>query len=325
VDARALSACAAPPHITIVMLTHNRRDTVCASVERLRRSDPDVPIVVVDNGSSDGTTHALCTRFPEIIVVRLRTNVGAAARNAGLRITESPYVALSDDDTWWAPGALASAAAVLDGWPDVAIVTGRVVVGDRARPDSACIAMARSPLWTPPGAPGRCVLGFLAGASVVRREACLAAGGFEPRFFLGGEEQLLALDLVTAGWWILYAPHVVVHHHPSPLRDAASRRRLLLRNALWSAWLRRRAGSAVARTVDLLRGSPRDASTALALAEAVAGVPWVLWHRRVLPATIDEALRRVEGAEARRQPRRVATPTKHIPQVRRSSWARRPT
>ena len=67
------------------------------------------------------------------------------------------------------------------------------------------------------------VLGFLAGASVVRRHAVLDVGGFEPRFFLGGEEQLLAIDLRAAGWCLAYVDDVVVHHHPSPRRDIGRR------------------------------------------------------------------------------------------------------
>src|SRR5271165_5075939 len=90
------------------------------------------------------------------------------------------------------------------------------------------------PLLDEPDLPGYPLLGFLAGASVIRRSAFLEVGGFESRFFIGGEEELLALDLATRGWSLRYVPELVVHHHPSPNRDAASRRWHLLRNALWS-------------------------------------------------------------------------------------------
>jgi GT2 family glycosyltransferase len=290
------------PRATIVVLTHDRRDTVLGTVARLLALAPRPPVIVVDNGSHDGTAAALHARHQDVVVVALRTNRGAAARNVGVQLARTPYVALADDDTWWAPGALERAVAVLDAAPDVAIVSGRVLVGPEAREDPTCALMAASPLSTPVGLRGdaaiHAILGFLAGASMVRRAAFLDAGGFEPRLFIGGEEHLLAIDLATRGWSMLYCPDVVVHHHPSPLRDAAARRRLCLRNALWSAWLRRPAGVAVARTVHLLAAHSGDGGALRALWNAAAGVGWVLTHRRVVPSRVEAALRAIERQPA---------------------------
>ena len=57
--------------------------------------------------------------------------------------------------------------------------------------------------------------------------------------FRDGEEELLALDLAAAGWWMCWAEDVVIHHEPSPSRDAGQRRRLGIRNTLWTLGLRR--------------------------------------------------------------------------------------
>jgi len=301
---RTLSA---QPDVTVVVLTHDRRDTVLRTVDGLLRLDPPPAVVVVDNGSVDGTAAALRARFPAIVVAALPRNLGAAGRNVGVRLARSEHVALCDDDTLWAPGALETAAALLDAWPSLAIVTGRVLVGADQRPDETCARMAASPLATPPGMPGRVVLGFLAGASMVRRSAFLAAGGFEPRFFLGGEEHVLALDLAARGHAILYAPAVAVHHHPSPQRDARARRRLLLRNALWAAGLRRPLGRALVRTLELVAANPPDRLTLRAAAEAVAGLPWVLTRRRRLPVHVEEALRLVEASARRSAPATAVT------------------
>jgi GT2 family glycosyltransferase len=268
---------------------------VLATLDRLRRLVPPPAIVVVDNGSHDGTAAAIRDRWPDVTVVALRANRGAAARNVGVRMARTPYVALCDDDTWWAPGALEAAADVLDACPDVAVVTARIAVGPDARLDPASAAMAASPLDTPCGTPGRRVLGFMAGACMVRRDAFLDVGGFEPRLFLGGEEHLLALDLASRGWTMLYVPAVVVHHHPSPQRNVAARRRLLVRNALWSAWLRRPVAGALRQTLRLLARNPYDALTLRAALEAAAGARWVMARRRVVPAPVEAALRRLEA------------------------------
>ena len=85
--------------------------------------------------------------------------------------------------------------------------------------------MADSPLDAPVTLPGRPILGLLAGATAFRRDAFMQAGGYHPRYFLGGEEALLALDLYRAGGWLVYAPRLTVHHHPSPQRGAHARPR----------------------------------------------------------------------------------------------------
>ena len=89
----------------------------------------------------------------------LARNVGAAVRNAGVRRARTPYVAFSDDDSWWQPGALRRAAAALDADPRLGLVAARTLVGpgcERTRSDEA---MAASPLREGGGA---AVLGFLA-------------------------------------------------------------------------------------------------------------------------------------------------------------------
>jgi GT2 family glycosyltransferase len=282
------------PRVAIVMLTHNRREEVLASLDRLTRLPERPRIVVVDNGSSDGTAASVAQRFPHVEVHPAGGNLGAVARNLGVRRVEAPYVALCDDDTWWEPGSLAHAADLFDANPRLAVATARILVGPREEEDPICAELERSPLPSEPGMPGRPLLGFMAGASVVRRSAFLAAGGFEPRFFIGGEEELLAVDLVAGGWWLCYVPRLVVHHYPSERRDAPSRRWHILRNALWCAWLRRPLPAALRKSWRLVCAAPRTRETWRGLTAALAGLPWVLRQRRVVPPEVERSLRLLE-------------------------------
>jgi GT2 family glycosyltransferase len=294
--------------IGIVVLTHNRKHELLRTVSHLVALEGRVPIVVVDNASSDGTTELVEKQFPEVTVVRLTRNLGAAGRNVGVLRVVAPYVAFCDDDTWWEPGSLSYAADLLDRYPRLAAVTARVLVGADQIEDPTSTRMAASPLENQLGVPGQAVIGFLAGACVLRRTAFLAAGGFHPRFFLGMEEALLAIDFMTAGWSMAYVPEVVVHHHPSAKRNAAARRRLISRNALWCAWLRRPPRSAFKVTARLLREVLDDPSIASGVGRAMLGWRWVLRERRVIPPMVEDALQRVEafyrtpqaGGEARR-------------------------
>jgi GT2 family glycosyltransferase len=290
--------------IGVVVLTYERASDLAVTLDAMCALPERPQLVVVDNASRDGTAERVCAQYPAVELVRLETNAGAAGRNAGVVRLDTTYVAFCDDDTRWAPGSLARAAAALDANPRLGLVCGRVLVGETARTDPVSASMADSPLTAVPGLPGRPILGFLCAASMVRRDALLAAGGFEPRFFLGGEEELLAIDLAMAGWALTYLPDVVVHHHPSPRRDAGRRAALMLRNALWVAWLRRRAVDALRRSRLVLGRTPSRRERAAAIVGALAGLPWVLRRRRVVPLYIEEALRRLDGYAERRRRRR---------------------
>ena len=280
--------------MSVAVLTHNR----CTELLRALRHAAALPskprIIVVDNGSSDGTADAVTREFPEIVVVRAGGNLGAAGRNLALRRAETPFVALSDDDTWWTAEGVARATELLVRHPRVAIVSGLVLVGVEARVDPTCHVMAASPLAPDATLPGPRLLGFLAGASMVRREPVLAVGGFEPRLFLGGEEALLATDLAAAGWATIYADDVVVHHHPSGQRDADERRALIRRNDLWFTWRRRPLRVAWATTTALARDALHDREARRALRAAARGVPWACATRRPLPPALEADWKRLD-------------------------------
>jgi GT2 family glycosyltransferase len=276
--------------VAVVMITHNRVREVLRSLEELTKLPERPRIVLVDNGSNDGTARAVAERFPGVEIFDAGGNLGAAARTVGVQHVEGPYIAFCDDDTWWNPGCLRRAADLFDAHPRLAIITGRVLVGPENREDPVCDLLASSPLPREPGMPGPPLLGFLAGASVVRRSAFLEVGGFEPRFFIGGEEELLAADLAARQWWLCYVPDLVVHHHPSRLRNSIDRRSTMARNALWFAWLRRPLPVALRKTLQLASHRPWSRDTWRALAEALRGLPWVLSRRRVLPPEVERGL-----------------------------------
>jgi N-acetylglucosaminyl-diphospho-decaprenol L-rhamnosyltransferase len=279
--------------VTVSVLTYNRAAELAVTLRRILEGCGGAPVLVVDNGSTDGTPEVVRSFAPRVRHVRLSHNQGAAGRNTGVLLAQTPYVALCDDDTWWAPGSLARAADALDDHAGLAIVTARVLVGPGQREDPTCAEMANSPLGPAPDLPGSPILGFLAGASMVRRRAFLDAGGFEPRFFLGGEERLLAVDLASRGWSMVYVADAVVHHHPSRVRDTNARRELCARNALWFTWLRRPWRSALGETARVLRRAAGDGAVLRGALRALAGLPWVARRRHVVPLEIERALRLV--------------------------------
>jgi GT2 family glycosyltransferase len=284
-------------HTGIVIATRDRSADLLRTLERLASHHPDAPVVVVDNGSRDGTPEAVRERFAAVRVLALNANLGGAARNLGASALATTYVAFNDDDSHWVPGALDRAAARFAARPTLGLVAARVLVGRDERPDPTCEAMAASPLSARPGAPGPAVLGFVACGAIVRRAAFLAAGGFHPRMGIGGEEELLAVDLASAGWELAYVEDVVARHHPAA-GGRPGRRTREVRNRLWSAWLRRPAPTALAVTARALHAAARDRDAARGLGQAVAGLPWTLRARRCAPADVADALATLDAGRS---------------------------
>lgn len=292
------------PRVGVVMITYNRREEAVRSVGRLLALPEKPRVVVVDNGSSDGTARAIAEAHPDAELIASPTNLGAVGRNVGVERLDTPYVAFCDDDTWWEPGSLRAAADALDDHPDVAVLTARILVEPGAREDPIVPELRDSPVPGRPGLPGPALGSFLAGASVLRRSAFTGCGGFSPRLWLGGEEELLAVDLATAGWELCYLESLTVHHQASTLRDPTGRRRDGLRNTLWFTWLRRPVRPALRRTVHLALTVPRDRTSAAAFAAAVRGAPWVLRHRRRVPPRVEARLASLDRAQRESRARR---------------------
>jgi GT2 family glycosyltransferase len=254
-------------------------------------------VVVVDNGSSDGTAGALRRSFPHVRIVERPDAVGASARNHGVEAVDGDVVAFADDDSWWAPGALRRAASAFE-HPTLGLLAARIVVGDEERPDPTCRAMRESPLGVSAAVGRPRVLGFVACGAAVRRRAFLDVGGFHPLLQIGGEEELLALDLAAAGWELCYFDDVVAHHHPDVRLPRDGRRARELRNELWVAVLRRPWPRVSRRVLELAARATRDADARSALAGALAGLAPVLRDRRRVPSALERDVRHLELSDS---------------------------
>lgn len=296
------------PRLAVVMITYNRCEEVLRTLARLMALPEGPRVVVVDNGSADGTASTVARRFPEVEVLPLRENLGAAGRTIGAKWVSEPYIAFCDDDSWWRPGDLRRAADLFGRHPRLAVINGRILVGPEEVEDPLCRELAESPLPADPGLPGPRILGFLAGMSVVRRSAYLEVGGFNPRIFLCGEEEWLAADLAARGWQMCYVPDLVVHHHPSSRRDGHGRRSEGIRNTLWFTWLRRSPGSALRRTLWMIGSLPKDRVSLRGVTAAVVGLPrMMLSDYRVLPPHVERDFRRLDNPQMNSKARRYVS------------------
>jgi GT2 family glycosyltransferase len=281
----------AAPRTSFVIATRNRAPELEGVLNRLL-STTQCPIIVVDNGSDDGTAasaHRLADAYAgRITVIELEDNLGAVGRNIGVEQCTTPYVAFCDDDSWWEPESIAAAEQIFDRHPTVGLLAARTVVWPQRRDDPVVAALAGSALGRRVGLPGPSILGFLACSALVRKSAFEGAGGFSPLLHFRGEEQLLALDMAARGWDLCYSPDLTAVHQPStsrlPGRAQQARSR---RNAMLTAWLRRPLPRCLSTTAELTGCALRDREHARALLEAVRMAPQVWRQRRPLPASLE--------------------------------------
>lgn len=103
--------------VTVVIPTHNRRLLLRRTLDSvLRQRGVDVQVVIVDDGGSDGTPDAISALgAPNVRLIRHPTSRGvSAARNAGIEVASTPWVAFVDDDDMWAPDKLAAQIAAIE-------------------------------------------------------------------------------------------------------------------------------------------------------------------------------------------------------------------
>ena len=117
-----------PPQVSILIVSWN----CWADVERLLESVRalefrDFEVVLVDNGSSDGTPENVERIYPEVRVQRNATNLGLpAAVNRGLELVRGDFVMLLDADTELAPEAVGQLVRFMSSRPDVSLCAGRI-------------------------------------------------------------------------------------------------------------------------------------------------------------------------------------------------------
>ena len=268
------------PRVTLILLTFNSAGWLERTLGHLLGTG--LPVIAVDNASTDATPQLLARHAAagDLTLIELAQNIGAAARNRGVEAAVTPYVAFCDDDTWYEPDGLVVAADLLDAHPRLALLTGRILVDDDQRLDPISAEMAASPLADRDGIPGAVLVSYMGGASVARRSAFLQVGGYDPRFFMGGEEETVGWHLLRAGWQQRYVEGVVVHHYPS-LANFSRMGRFGVRNTLVTAWLHRPASSALAWTGHVIRHTHKDPALLRGLVMTLAAVPWISRERSV--------------------------------------------
>jgi len=234
------------PSVTTIIVSYNTRRELIECLATLHRHPPGPvhDVIVVDNGSTDGSPAAIREAFPSVTVIEHGRNVGfGAANNVGMRVARGEFWLLLNSDTLVEPGALPTLLEYLAASPGTAAVGPRLVDAD-GRPELSFGRMM-SPWhelrqkvigrlyarrwgpavrWVDRATRTPASHDWLSGACLLVRAAdAQAAGLFDERYFLYAEDVDFCAALRANGKVVRFCPAAQIVH----LRGRSGRARPL--------------------------------------------------------------------------------------------------
>jgi GT2 family glycosyltransferase len=245
------------PTLSIVVVTWNGKKYTLECLDSLDKlkASLSMEILVVDNGSSDGTPSAIQEQFPEVKLVRNNENLGfAKANNIGIGLSRGKYVCLLNSDVVVPAGCLESMTAYMEEHPGIGLLgpkmlspTGGIGQSVMRLPtvwNSLCSALGLHSMFPDSKRFG----GFLMNGYeydviddvevltgwfwMVPRIALEKVGGLDERFFMYGEDIDWSYRFLKAGWRVVFYPNAeALHYGAASSRQAPTRFYVEMRRA----------------------------------------------------------------------------------------------
>lgn len=212
---------------SFVIVNYNRKDelliTISKTQQLVNEISENIEIVVVDNGSTDGSAEAISDKFPSVVLVKNPVNTGAPAWNLGFAKATGDYLIIIDDDSHIVSG-LKEALDYMDREPTVGLLALNITTGPYTTADFKWKHLQD-------------VVGFLGCGAIFRRSVYEKIGGYAEWIFLYANEWELALRCWNAGYSVRYFEKSNVNHRASKVHRTSKRLRVLsTRNELGIAY-----------------------------------------------------------------------------------------
>lgn len=225
--------------ISVIVVSYNTRDMTLACLASVYKHSvgEDVDLIVIDNDSSDGSADAIAANFPELTLIRSRENLGfAQANNLAARQARGDYLLLLNPDTLVLEGSINRLYSFAKAHPLHRIYGGRTLFADHSLNPSSCWGRAtpwsffcygtgltslfrKSKLFNPEayGAWQRDSVrevDIVSGCFfLVEKKLWDELGGFDPKFFMYGEEADLCLRAKKLGARPVICPDATIIHY----------------------------------------------------------------------------------------------------------------
>ncbi len=225
------------PTVDVIVVNFNTRERTLECLDSVRdQAIPGVGVIVVDNGSEDGSLAAIADAHPEVTLVDAGENLGfARGVNRGVAASDADYVLLLNPDATVFPGSLEALIAFAEAHPRHGVYGGRTVRADGTVDPSSCwgaptlwsltcfalgltTAFRHSPIFDPESL-GRWPRDTVREVPVItgclllaRRADWDRIGGMDERFFLYGEDAEFSARAQRRGFAPVIVPQAVIQH-----------------------------------------------------------------------------------------------------------------
>jgi hypothetical protein len=297
--------------LSIIIVSWNVRDLLQRCLDSILEK-PDFyekpgfwQVIVVDNGSTDGSVEMVRTEFPDVHLIANEDNRGfPAANNQGITVAQGRYVLLLNPDTEVVADALATMVAFADDHPDVGMIGPQLLNPDgsvqssRRRFPTLATAFFES-TWLEPYAPRRLLdryyirdrpydaiqdVDWITGAAMLaRREAIDEVGLMDEGYFMYSEELDWCRRFQEAGWRVVYLPTAQIIHHVGKSSEQVVAARHIHFQTSKVRYFRKYHGALMAEWLRLFLLANYVWQLGL------EGVKWLVGHKRSLRAQRIEA------------------------------------
>ena len=240
------------PRISVVIVNFNGKKHLEECLESLSNVDypPDkLEVIVVDNGSKDGSVESVMAKFPHVRIIQLNKNLGfCIPNNIGARLASGDYVFFLNNDTVVERSTLKELAKAIQRYDDsVAAFAPKILYYDNRKiinVAGATLSIIGFGFYIGDGDidseeySTEKYVGFACGAAaLVKRDVFLRLGGFDPEYFASAEEAELGFKIWLSGKKVVYVPSAKVYHKvsatfgkrgPTPLKAYLQTRNRLL-------------------------------------------------------------------------------------------------
>ncbi len=213
------------PKISAVVVNWNNKKLTENCVRSILAQKAELDIILVDNGSEDGSAEYLGEKFPKLKIIALKKNLGfAGGVNAGIKEAlknNSEYITLLNNDVVVEESWVQALANMLGEDDSIGAVTGKLLFKDGKEVDNTgdeysiwglTIARDRGIKTKELSRSEGEVFGACAGAAMYRAKVFKEVGLFDEKFFAYYEDSDLNFRMQLAGWETRYEPTAVAYH-----------------------------------------------------------------------------------------------------------------
>jgi GT2 family glycosyltransferase len=214
--------------LAVIIPNWNGLDFIEDCLRSLERQTLRHHVIVVDNGSTDGSLELIQQKFPKVEVLAFPNNAGfAGGVNRGIKPAlkaKFEYIVLLNNDAAATPNWLEELVSTAKAHPEAGIVTSKIRHFGDNKLDSTGDFYSTWGFAFPRGRDEhdtgqyddevqQVVFGASGGASLYRADMLRRVGLFDERFFAYFEDVDISFRAQLAGWQVRYAPKAVVNHH----------------------------------------------------------------------------------------------------------------